>query len=242
MTQETMQFAQVPIRTLHEHVLEAVRKAIIFGQLPAGHRLMEEDIAAQMGVSRAPVREALRLLEQEGLVVSYPHRGKVVATIGDEELSLLFMVRAELEGFALQSIMQRGSAAELVEELQQANGRMLRYIEKQDFVEAYQEDRVFHSLIISRSGYRALQRVWSSLDGPSRTRSFAVTNLFGDKGPRTAQKGHQRIIDAIASGDCELSVATIRRCIMENLDWATLARLGVLDLSVCRFLTPQALE
>src|SRR4051812_19479897 len=76
-----MNFGRVKNHNLRHAVLEPIRNAILFGQLPVGLRLMEAEIAEQMGVSRVPVREAFQQLAQEGLVVTYPHRGTAVAAV-----------------------------------------------------------------------------------------------------------------------------------------------------------------
>jgi len=80
-------FEQVPHRSLREAALSAIRQAILRGDLIPGQRLVESDIAEQMGMSRAPVRGALRQLETEGLVVSEPHRGSFVAELSALDMS-----------------------------------------------------------------------------------------------------------------------------------------------------------
>src|SRR5918998_1914266 len=88
------QFPLVAPRVLRHDVLDVVRTAILQGQLKPGDRLLEADIASQMGVSRAPVREAVRQLEQEGLVEFLPHRGSTVVGVPDEEIDAIYEMRA----------------------------------------------------------------------------------------------------------------------------------------------------
>jgi DNA-binding GntR family transcriptional regulator len=82
-------------------VAEGIRLAILRGRLVAGQALRQEELAKQFGLSRAPVREALRQLEAEGLVVSYPHRGTVVAKLSPEDIEEVFLIRIALETTAL---------------------------------------------------------------------------------------------------------------------------------------------
>ena len=90
----------VPIhrQTLTGMTLDAVREGILRGQYPEGEPLRQDAIAEELGVSRIPVREALRQLEAEGLVTFSPHRGAVVSTLSLQEITELFELRAEIEG------------------------------------------------------------------------------------------------------------------------------------------------
>src|SRR5512141_2804217 len=93
-------FEPLRSRGLRSVALLSIRRAIVNGVLRPGDRLMEADIAREMGISRGPVREALRQLEQEGLVISYPHRGTFVASLAADEASEIYVMRAVLEGLA----------------------------------------------------------------------------------------------------------------------------------------------
>src|ERR1700739_2717322 len=90
---------------------DAIRLAILRGQLAPGQVLKQEELAKQFGLSRAPVREALRQLEAEGLVISYPHRGTVVAELSPEEIEEVFFIRITLETTVLQLAVPRMTEA-----------------------------------------------------------------------------------------------------------------------------------
>jgi len=134
----TLHFRQVRNQTLRHTVLEPIRNAILFGQLPVGHRLREEDIAEQMGVSRGPVREALQQLEREGLVISHAHRGTVVAAVDEDEVDVLYHLRSELEAFAVKSLLKR-DIAELVAQLQGLVDAMRAAAQAEQFVDLARE-------------------------------------------------------------------------------------------------------
>jgi DNA-binding GntR family transcriptional regulator len=102
----------------------AVRRAILDGRLPPGSRINEVHIAAELGFSRGPLREGLRALEEEGLVVKRPYRGAFVAEVGSDEIEEIASLRVRLEPFAIELALPRlraagGKAAinELLEEL-----------------------------------------------------------------------------------------------------------------------------
>ena len=115
----TQVFKQVPHKSLREAALAAIRQAISRGDLKPGQRLVESDVAEQMGISRAPVREALRQLETEGLVVSEPHRGTFVAEVSATDLWEIYTLRAAIERLAVRLVTEKASA-EMLAQLQQA--------------------------------------------------------------------------------------------------------------------------
>ncbi len=82
-------------------VLDALRRAILNDDMKVGTRILEADVAEQMGVSRAPVREAIRQLEQEGLVQFNPHRGAVVLGLPEAEIDAVYELRAVIESRAM---------------------------------------------------------------------------------------------------------------------------------------------
>ena len=77
-------------RALSRRIVDQLKRVIIAGELRPGDRVLETDLAEQLGVSRGPVREAFRQLEQEGLLVSYPHRGTFVATVPEDEIEEVY--------------------------------------------------------------------------------------------------------------------------------------------------------
>ena len=86
--------------TLREHAIQTIRQAIVSGALPPGERIRQAHLAQQLGISRGPVREAIRALEQEGLVRTEPYRASYVTSLSEEELEHLYRVRAEVEVIA----------------------------------------------------------------------------------------------------------------------------------------------
>src|SRR5690606_12292208 len=100
-------------KPLRELVFEVLREAIITGKLRPGERLMEVQLAEELGVSRTPVREAIRKLELEGLVLMIPRRGAYVAEISMKDIADVFEIRAALEGLAAQLAAERCTPEEI---------------------------------------------------------------------------------------------------------------------------------
>ena len=95
-------------RTLRAEVVDMIRDAIVTGQLKPGERLKESLLASQMSVSRSPVREALRQLEQEGLIISIPNQGSFVKVFDEDDVREIFTLRATLEDLACEIILANG--------------------------------------------------------------------------------------------------------------------------------------
>src|SRR5262249_18170223 len=98
---------------LSQHVADSVRRVILSGRFKPGERLIEHELATELNVSRAPVRDALRLLAKEGLVTLIPHRGAIVTAISPDIVIDAFSVRAVLEGMAARLAISRLTAADV---------------------------------------------------------------------------------------------------------------------------------
>jgi len=209
-------FSTVIDQTLRHKVLELIRNAILTGKLAPGEYLRENEIAKQMGVSRMPVREALRELEYEGLLISNPHRSSMVTTVDEDEVDQLYLLRAELEGFAVHSLMEKNTPG-LISKLEKLLEDMEASACKGDLTVLAEKDLEYHWTIVSSSGYQILARVWRSMDGPIRARLYrAMTGVYGEDLIRYTADSHQVPTEAIASGDIERAVAAIKTHIIET--------------------------
>src|SRR5918998_4976666 len=106
-------------RALSRRIVDQLKRVIIAGELRPGDRVLETDLAEQLGVSRGPVRQAFRQLEQEGLLVSYPHRGTFVASVPEDEIDEVYALRAHVEVYAARRVVARqpDEAARALQEL-----------------------------------------------------------------------------------------------------------------------------
>ncbi len=146
-----------------KQVLDALREEIMTGRLASGERLIEEKISAELGTSRGPVREALRQLEHEGLVVSYPYRGAVVTGVSDEEVyEVLIPIRLTLERFAFVKALDHLTDEDFAELAKQiwVMEEAARGGELQRIVEA---DLRFHEIVLGRSGRPHAVQIWKSI-------------------------------------------------------------------------------
>jgi DNA-binding GntR family transcriptional regulator len=183
--------------TAEEEAYRHIQRALRLGRYKPGDRLIPEEIAAEIGMSRMPVREAFRRLASDGLVVLRPNRGCVVAGLTVDELYEIFEIRSVLEGLALRLAMPRINDEEL-EEFERLLNRMERAGQSgsSDWVARHQE---FHGRICALSQRPKLIHQISAL----HTVIEPYMRLWFDyvEKPLSAREEHAAVIAALRSGD-----------------------------------------
>ena len=147
---------------LRDVVFHTLRQAILKGELKPGERLMEVALAQRMGVSRTPVREAIRKLELEGLVTMAPRRGAQVANITEKDLNDVLEVRIALENMAIEKACSR-ITPEVLEALKKAEKTFEKEMRGGDLVRMAEADEAFHGIIYQASDNRRLIQVVNNL-------------------------------------------------------------------------------
>ena len=191
-----------------EQVVEALREAIVAGRLEDGERLIEDRIARELQTSRGPVREALRQLEHEGFVVSYPYRGAVVLGVSDEEVQqVLVPVRLVLERYSFPKaaeLMTDDDFADLAKEIWQ----MQEAARTDDLGRSVEADMRFHELILERSGQPHTAQVWRSI--APRIRAYFFRYGRAADLERIAAE-HAELLAAMQTRDPETIVTVLER-------------------------------
>lgn len=160
-------------QTIRDYVASQIRRRIISGEYPAGARLVERDLADQLGVSRNPVREALRVLDVEGFVDTRPRHGTVVSGFGERDIVKIFEVRETLEPFAARLAVQRATQEQL-DELSALMDRATAAQSKGDRTTLSQLHLEFHELVLQMTDNRYLYDAFAPLR--NRTQRIVVTN------------------------------------------------------------------
>ena len=186
-------------RLMADRVAHALREAIVSGRLRPGDHLVEQRIASELGVSRSPVREAIRRLELEGLVVGEPHRGARVTRLTVDEIRDLYVVRATLECLAGRLAAprllhaDRDRLRQLVQSMESAGRR-------RDLRKLSTLDAAFHQLIGEACGNRWLIRILGSLR--LQMREFIATSLVYDE-PDDVARQHGYLLRRLEEGTPE---------------------------------------
>lgn len=189
-------------KPLRELVFESLREAIISGRLPSGERVMEIQMAEEMGVSRTPVREAIRKLELEGLVVMFPRKGAYVAGISLKDIADVFEIRGALEGLAAELAAERITDEEL-EDLERYLVKISEESENGDLNKVVETDTDFHSLIYRASRNQRLSQIINNLR--EQIQRFRTTSLSYPGRMKVAVEEHRKIVEAISGRDGELA-------------------------------------
>jgi DNA-binding GntR family transcriptional regulator len=194
--------------SLREQALTALRRAITTGQLPPGTHLVETELSDALQISRGTLREAMRQLQQEGLI-SAGARGRLsVRHLDAKEIKNIFDVRAALESLAAQELAGLQDRSDTVAELRKAVADMDKWAASnlEDRIEA---DLRFHRTLCRLTGNETLLHLWSSLEG-----SIRMSIMFAgvDRALKNMDsKRHSDIVDAIESGDADKAAATVRQ-------------------------------
>jgi len=188
--------------TLRDVVFKSIRDAILSGSLKSGERLMEKDLAERLGVSRTPIREALRKLEIEGFIEMIPRKGAVVKEVTGKEIGDVLEIRAALEALAAKiacSKMDSCDKDKLVEK-------------KEEFVLAAKENNVdemaakdveFHELIYSATDNEKLIQIINNLR--EQIYRYRVIYLYDKNYIQNIIEEHEEITKAIIDGDEHLA-------------------------------------
>ncbi len=187
--------------TVAEKAYIAIRERVLSGEYLAGDRLREEDLAEAVGVSRTPVREALRRLDAEGLVEFVPNRGAHVAAWSQHDLEEIFDLRTLLEGYGARLAASKITQAEL-EELAEFAGQMEAIVEH-GIVGHYREvtllNNRFHRLVVEAARNKRLTSLVGSLvQMPLQQRTLRE---YTDRSLHRSMSQHRDLIEALTIGD-----------------------------------------
>jgi len=200
----TLALSEVRGEPLSALVLRTLREAIVEGRLAPGEAVVEAQLSRQLGVSRAPLREALRSLENEGLIVSVPWRGAFVAPLTERGITELQAFRRLLEVFAAELVLAQDAID--VSSLDDLVVEMERCAEVGNLDCMNEADVRFHTRIVEMSGNALLLDVWRSYVAPIR-RALALRNRANSDVDSIVTM-HQRLVAAFAAGD----IASVRDC------------------------------
>jgi DNA-binding GntR family transcriptional regulator len=186
--------------TLSERVREYLRQQILANRLVPGTRLQEEEVASELGISRAPVREALRLLAAEDLVTIEPRRGAVVKTLSREDFRAAYEVREALEVLAARLAIPHLNDADR-QTLRDCQREMAAAAARGDADRFSEANATFHIRIVERSGNARLIETYRQLK--NQMRRYRWWSMSLREGMEQPLAEHAAILDAIERGDVE---------------------------------------
>jgi DNA-binding GntR family transcriptional regulator len=195
---------------------ELIRAAIVDGRLEPGRRLKEEELARELGISRTPVREALRVLQTEGLLDGSPNRGAAVRSYDADDLDDLYQLRAVLEGFAARKAAER-IGADALNVLQCSCERFVALRAKEDVDELVRENVRFHDTILEAAGSERLaEMVRKVVQLPLVYRSY---HWYSAEQKLISEHYHRQLTAALAARAAERAELLMKEHVLEARDF-----------------------
>jgi len=191
-----------------QQVIEILRTAIISGRFEPGDRLIESALSAEFGTSRGPVREALRQLENEGLVMSFPYRGAVVLGVSDEEVhEVLIPIRLTLERYSFASALDKLTDDDFAE-----LGKQIWLLEQagkaNDLIKLVEADLCFHEIVILASGQLHTMQIWRTIEPRIRAYFYRYERFRSFE--ETVDE-HRLLLEALQTRDPAIVLAQLER-------------------------------
>jgi DNA-binding GntR family transcriptional regulator len=179
---------------------DAIRDAILRREFPPGLQLRQAELASQLNLSRVPVREALNVLESEGLLVHKPHSGYYVRRLSQDELHQIYLMEDLLEGAVLSRVSR--PPAGIIDTLEGLNTKLAQAIKRRDVHGMVVANREFHMAVLALGNLpvvlKEIARLWRMSE------SYRVLHFTDYLGQTTTMDQHRQMIAAIADGDGKL--------------------------------------
>lgn len=214
-TPSTAQLSKVTRPRLHDMVVEQLRDFIVEGVLAPGTKLNERELCDTLGISRTPLREALKVLAAEGLVDITPNRGASVSTVSEAEVREMFELMSGLEAFSGLLACERITPDELAD-IKAMHYTMLACHAQSDLPGYYAQNRKIHDHINLAARNSALRQIYISVNRRLQALRFR-SNLQPTKWHKAAQE-HADMIVALETRDGERLSAILRQHLLEKRD------------------------
>jgi DNA-binding GntR family transcriptional regulator len=198
-------------KLLSEDIAESIKAAIIKGKFKPGEKISEGELAESMGISRTPLREAFRKLENEGFIEIIPRKGAVVTEIDAREAYHLYEIKSTLEGLAARLAAANMQEKDL-EKLEKINEELKELIDKNDLEAFYKAHTRFHEGFVKLSGNNRLMQIIANLN--DHFKRFGIISLTLPGRYEQAIKQHEEIIRAFRKGDETLIEEKVKNNVM----------------------------
>jgi DNA-binding GntR family transcriptional regulator len=198
-------------KLLSEDIAESIKAAIIKGKFKPGEKISEGELAESMGISRTPLREAFRKLENEGFIEIIPRKGAVVTEIDAQDVYDLYEIKSTLEGLAARLAAVNMQDKDL-EKLEKVNEELKVLIDQNDLEAFYKAHTRFHEGFVKLSGNRRLNHIISNLN--DHFKRFGIVSLTLPGQYENAIKQHEEIIQAFRKGNEKLVEERVKNNVM----------------------------
>jgi len=208
--------------SLTSQVTQFLEEAILKGEIKPGQKLVERELSQEFGISRSPIREAIRSLESNGLVKTTPRKGTIVPEISKKEVEEIYAVKRMLESFAARLAWRRITGKE-IREFRSLLGKMEKQVSKKNLHEYLELSKEFHEFIIKASNNAKLYQIYLNLIKPIQW--LQLISLSFPERAKNSLREHKQIMKAFLHKDSQLVEQLVRehvdqagRILAENLD------------------------
>jgi len=198
---------QIGNQSLSDQAATILRRAILNGQFKPGEELNETDLAEQLGISRGPIREALRVLNTEGLTETVPYHGTRVRSFTLNDIEELYSMRVLMETFAVERIIE-SKETDRIAELRSYYENMVAAAEENDLQSMNENDRAFHDALIDLSKHKLMASLWQMV--AMRVQQIMAINNQRFSDLHEIANNHLEIIEKIEAGKTEAACSLLR--------------------------------
>lgn len=194
-------------QTLRERILETIREAILNGTLQPGEKVSEPDLAERFGISRTPIREALRQLESEGYLEVIPRRGAIVAALSEKDVEEYYAIKSILESYAARIAAERMTAKD-IERLEHLNNRLEQLAMAGDVKTFFRVHGEYHEMFVRAAGNDRLSELIGQLGLKFNRMKMAALAVPGRM--EISVQEHKKIIEALRLRNGDIADAMVR--------------------------------
>ena len=199
-------------RTLRENVADEIRMKILNGDMKPGDKIIEQELASEFGISRGPVREALRQLEQEGMVEYSRNVGCSVRHIGMDDVYEIYYMRANYEMMAVR-LYNAPFPQETIEKMEQVLEQM-KQLHKEEYRKVFELDNEFHEAILDLVSFKRLKKAWEDLNYGNIVTGYNM-EIDSEQVIKRQYLIHEKLLNACKTG----TTGTGRTGYCRSLSW-----------------------
>ena len=204
----TTEKTRVKHSNLRQQVAEILRNDILRGKYLPGDRIVEAEVAEKLGISRGPIREAIRQLEEEGLVTYSSNKGCSVKTLDPLDAWDIYLLRADLESLAI-SLCKGDIGENSLKTMEDSIEKMAEAADLGNIAELVEQDHIFHSSICKASNSKRLYKLWASLNSTSYALFLSVISANVRQLDEVASL-HKEVLECLKTRNQELACETIK--------------------------------
>ena len=199
-------------RTLRENVADEIRMKILNGDMKPGDKIIEQELASEFGISRGPVREALRQLEQEGMVEYSRNVGCSVKHIGMDDVYEIYYMRANYEMMAVR-LYNAPFPQETIEKMEQVLEQM-KQLHKEEYRKVFELDNEFHEAILDLVSFKRLKKAWEDLNYGNIVTGYNM-EIDSEQVIKRQYLIHEKLLNACKTG----TPAQVEQAIADHYLW-----------------------